>query len=135
MNGTEWAEAPDLEALAGKLIERYPVVGHIEPGSVLFLWERKSKPSKVLARTYDLRDYPIGFFTDKPFCIVFYERVCDYMSEAQRAILMLHELMHLPLMAQGRLRDHTVKDFRSVLGIDLDWAEPNRQVPNILGEM
>lgn len=126
----KWERAPDLEELAEQLIQRYEQVAHVEIDETLFLKEFETKP-KALARCYNLNDHPIGLYTDKRWAIVFYEANCDYMTPQQRALLMLHELMHIP--ARGnKLVDHDVKDFRVVLGIDLDWAEPGREVPDIM---
>jgi predicted metallopeptidase len=126
----EWKEAPDLTELAERVIACRDEVAHVEADRVFFLWECETKP-KALARCYRLIDHPIGLFTDKPFAVVFYQQVCDVMTEAQLALLMLHELMHIPPIGD-KLVDHDVKDFRAVLGIDRDWTEPGREVPNIL---
>jgi predicted metallopeptidase len=125
-----WEEGKDLKDLAIRIISTQEAVSHVDPDDVLFLWEREQKP-KATARTYRLVDLPIQFFTDKRFCIVFYWQRCDYMSPAQLAILMLHELMHIPETGD-KLIDHDIKDFRAILGLDLDWSEPGREVPNIL---
>ena len=41
-------------------------------------------------------------------------------------------MMHIPIIG-NRMIDHNVKDFRSVIDIDLDWASPGTNVPDILG--
>ncbi len=43
----------------------------------------------------------------------------------------LHEMMHIPALGD-KLIDHDVKDFRALLGVDLDWHEPGADVPNVL---
>lgn len=126
----EWEEAPDLTELAKRVVSHRDEVAHVEPDRVLFLRETLTKP-KALAKCYRLADHPIGFFTDKPFAVVFYWQLCDHLSREQLALLMMHELMHIPPIGD-KLVDHDIKDFRAVLGIDLDWAEPGREVPNIL---
>ena len=125
-----WEHAEDLRDLAVRIISTQEFVSHVDPHDVLFLWEREEEP-KATARTYRLINHPIQVFTDKRFAIVFYWQNCDYMSPAQLAILMLHELMHIPPTGD-KLIDHDVKDFRAILGLDLDWSEPGRDVPDIL---
>jgi predicted metallopeptidase len=125
-------EAVDLQKIAKKLIAGVENVDHVDIDEVLFLREFETKP-KHLAKCYKLGDHPIGFFTDKKYCIVFYWACCDYMSAAQMTVLVLHELMHIP-SKDDKLIDHDVQDFRAILGIDLDWSEPGTEVPDILGK-
>ena len=126
-----WKAAPDLEALAARVIAKLPEqVGYVDPDEVLFLWEIETI-SGAQAKCFSLDTHPIGYFTDKRWAIVFYRQNVDYMSWRQLAILMLHELKHIPLLGI-KLRDHNVKDFLSVLALDLHWSEPGRDVPNIL---
>ena len=125
-----WQEALDLAGLAARVIAVRPEVSHVELDEVLFAWELETSP-KAIARCYKLDNHPIGLFTDKRWAVVFYRQNMDYMSAKQLAILMLHELMHIPELGD-KLVDHDVKDFRSVLGIDLDWANPGREVMDIL---
>ena len=108
-----------------------PEVAHVEVDDILFLRELETKPGGTLARTYRLVDHPIGFYITARFAIVVYDQNTDYMSANQLAILVLHELMHIPELGD-KLVDHDVKDFRSVLGIDLDWARPGQEVMDIL---
>lgn len=132
----EWREAPDLRDLAEKIIAKKEDVSHVEVNNVLFLWEIETKPKdkgmEILARTYSLKDHPIGFLTPEAFAIVFYTQHMDYMSDRQRAILMWHELKHIPEKG-SKLKPHTVQDFRSILlEAGIDWGDPNGEVPDIL---
>lgn len=127
----EWKRAYDLQELASRIITARPEVDHIDVDEVLFLREHEMKP-KALARTYRLSEHPIGLYTTKRFAIVFYWQNCDYMTTQQLALLMLHELLHIPAIGD-RLVKHDVQDFRTVLGVDLDWAMPDQEVPDILG--
>ena len=128
----EYEEAPDLEAIAEQLKTKFVSFQHIDMEDVLFLWENVAMP-KASARCYKLDDHPIGFFTPKIYAIVVYRQKTDYMSHNQLVLLVAHELKHIGLKG-GRLRDHNVKDFRSILGIDLDWHAPGADIPNILDE-
>lgn len=122
----EWRFAADLKELAEAVIRCRD-----EVSDVLFARELVTKPN-ALASTYRLVWHPIGLYTDKRFGIVFYWQNCDYMTNRQLALMMLHELMHIPAIGD-KLVKHDVQDFRAVLGVDLDWAKPGREVPDILG--
>lgn len=126
----EFKESPELVSLAMDIIQRYEIFEFINIEEILFLREMKSRP-KALARCYRFGDHPISFFTDKLYAIVFYESNCDYMTLEQRALLMYHELRHIG-KPFNRLNDHTVKDFKELLAVNLDWAEREAKVPNIL---
>lgn len=127
----EWREDEAMKRLAVQVIAKREEVAHVDINEVLFLRELETKP-KALARCYSFNEHPIGLFTDKPFGIVFYWQNCFYMSPEQLAIMMWHELMHIPLIGY-KLVQHDVKDFRQVLRIDLCWTDPGREVPDILG--
>lgn len=129
----EFKDSPDIKEIAKRLVAVDQRVAHVEIDSVLFLRETETK-ANAAARCYKLKDHPIGFFTDKRFCIVVYQQNCDYMSRQQLAILVLHEMLHIPERGD-KLVDHDIQDFRTVLGIDLDWSEPGREVPDLLGEV
>ena len=125
-------EAPDIRKMAERLVRGVQAVAHVDLSDVLILKELETKP-KYLAKCFKFGDHPVGFYTDKKYAIVVYWQVCDYMSRAQLAVLVLHELMHIPERGD-RLVDHNVQDFRSILGIDLDWSEPGKELPDLLGE-
>lgn len=131
----DYRHAPDLEEIARKLvIVKEDLVGHVDVDEVLFLREMETRP-KALARCHKFSAvHPWWFFSDKPYCIVVYHSVCDYLSYAQLVLLVLHEMMHIGLRG-GRLVDHTVKDFKEMLGIDLNWARDGVEVPDILSDM
>jgi predicted metallopeptidase len=128
----EWIEAPELKELARRVIAARPEVGHVHPDRVLF-FRNIGIPPKAAAECWKLKG-PIRYFTDTPFAIVFYQRACEYMSPEQMALLMYHELLHIPLDENKPLVTHNVKDFWQVLQINSNWAMPGEDVPNILGE-
>lgn len=125
-----WEESDEMRNLALRLISARDEVSHIDIEQVLFLKELETKPPAT-ARCYRMHTHPIGLFTDKPWAIVFYIMQCDYMSEEQLTLLMFHELMHIPPTGD-KLVNHNIQDFREVLGIDIDWAQPGQKVPDIL---
>lgn len=127
----EFRESQEMYDLAIKLIRARPEVNYIDADDVIFLQEYNTKPP-VNARCFRLVNHPIQAFRSETFCIVFYEAVIDHMSPQQRALLMLHELMHIP-ESGDRLIDHTIKDFNEILGLGgIDWNRPGRSVPDIL---
>lgn len=132
----EWIEAPDLRDLAEKVIAKREDLAHVDIAEVIFLWELETKPKAqggtVMARCYSIEDHPIGVFTPARFAIVFYQRSMEWMSDRQQAILMWHELKHIPEKGK-KLVNHDVQDFYAVLReAGLDWGDPNGEVPDIL---
>lgn len=123
-------ESEKLRVVASKLILKFERVGHIELKKCLFLVNFTEAP-KALARCYSLNTHPIKFFTDKDFCIIVYDQKTDWMTDRQMAILLLHELMHIPYFG-FKLIDHNIKDFSSILDIDLEWSKKGREAPDIL---
>ena len=124
-------ESYKLKEIAVYLILIFERVAHVEINDVLFLYNYGDKP-KAAARCYSLSMHPICFFTEKKYCIVVYDSNTDYMTDKQLAILLLHEMMHIPLLGT-KLIDHDVKDFKSILGLDLDCSKPGCDVPDIIG--
>lgn len=123
-------ESESLKEIAIQLIKKQERVAHVEADNVLFLVNFGDKPNAA-ARCYSLSSHPIQFFTDKEFCIVVYNENTDYMSDEQMAILVMHELMHIPLIGT-KLIEHNVKDFKQILEVDLNWCKPGVAVPDIL---
>lgn len=131
----DWQEAPDLRQLAEEVIASRDDVSHVDVNEVLFLWESEIKPKVAggvaLGMCWKLKDHPIGLFTDARFAIVFYRRTMDWMTEPQRAILMWHELRHIPKRGD-RLVQHDVQDFATIIReAGLDWLRPGEEVPDI----
>ena len=123
-------QSEKIKEIAEKLISIHDRVAHIEINKVLFLINLEEQP-KALARCYSFSSHPINFFTDKKFCIVVYDQNTDWMTDKQLAILILHELMHIPLIG-NKLIDHNVKEFSQILDIDLNWCKKGQEVPDIL---
>jgi predicted metallopeptidase len=126
----EWQESAELKALACKVIASREEVSHVDPDEVLWLKELETSPNKALAKCYKFGDHPIGYFTDKPYAIVVYWQKCDYMSERQLAILLFHEMMHIPEIGD-KLVDHDVQDFMRILRLGLEWSSPGADVPDV----
>ncbi len=127
---SEFREAESLTELALKVIDAREECHHIDPNEILFLQELETRPNAA-AKTFNLQQHPMQFYTDKKYCIVFYEANIDYYSLEQKALLMFHELLHIPAIGR-RLVDHDIKDFFDVLSLGIDWSFPGAQVPDIL---
>jgi len=128
----DYFDAPELREMAKKLVKCQELVSHIDVNEVLFLKEMETTP-KAAAKCFSLATHPMRYFTNARFCIVFYESNIDYFSKDQRAILLFHEMMHIPAVGD-KLVDHDVKDFYDVLKLGIDWNSRGVKVPNILGE-
>ena len=127
---TTFAEAPDIREVAKRLIAQVDEVSHVDLGEVLFFRELETSPP-ALAACFNLQKHPIRFFTAAKFAIVLYWMRCDYMTFNQLVMLVYHEMLHIPVLGK-KLVDHDVQDFRAVLRVDLDWAQPGREVPLLL---
>lgn len=127
-----WEQADDLQELAGILIGKYYGLSHIDINDILFARETETTP-KAYAKTYSMSQHPIQLYCPKPFAIVFFEQSCELLSKRQRAILMFHELMHIP-ESGFKLAQHDVKDFYAALRLGgINWARYGAEVPDILG--
>lgn len=123
-------DAPDIREIARRLVAQVDEVAHVDLDDVLFLRELETN-RPALAACFNLQAHPIGFFTPHRYAIVLYWMRCDYMTFKQLVLLIYHEMLHIPARGKRQV-DHDVQDFRSVLGIDLDWAQPGREVPDLL---
>lgn len=127
-----YIEDAEIREIARQVIAVRPEVAHVQLDDVLFLRDVKGGPRGVGAHCYSFAAHPINHFTDHRFCIVVYEKNTFYMSAPQMALLIFHELMHIPRLGD-KLIDHTVKDFAKILGLGgVYWAAPGEDVPDIL---
>lgn len=124
--------SPVMQEMAKKLIEKMDDIKHIDLNEVIFLKEMETRP-KPLARCYALTNHPIQFYVNARFCIVIYESNIDYFTPDQKAILLYHELKHIPPIGD-KLIDHDIKDFYDVLQLGINWAQPNAVVPKLIEE-
>lgn len=116
--------------LAKLVINKKDDVAHVDLDNILFFRELETKPT-ALARCYYFGDMPIRFFTDKDYSIVFYWQNMFYMTLQQMALLMWHELKHIPALG-NKLVKHDIQDFRDVVGLDLNWSIAGQEVLDIL---
>lgn len=123
--------ANEYEEIAKKLIDKYPVAfNHIILDEVLFLKEEERTPKNKYADTRIIKS-PYTYFSDYKFIITFYENNILSMTEAQKVLLVYHELLHID-PSFSKLVNHDIQDFRILLS---KWGccwdiDPN--LPNIL---
>lgn len=130
---SEFQKAPELEIIARKLVLKFDRLAHVEVDKILFLSDIVGRPKGIGARCYSVDCHPMQFFTNHEYVIVFYEMNIDYMTEAQRIMLLYHEMRHIGRGAR-KLVDHNVKDFYDILRVDVSWAHEGVEVPNLLEE-
>ena len=121
----------EYEEIANKLIDRYPIAfSHIVLDEVLFLKEVEKSPRGKYADTRIIRS-PYTYFSDYKFIITFYENNVMAMTEAQKVLLVYHELLHID-PSFSKLVGHDINDFRILLSkFGVNWdIDPN--LPNIL---
>jgi hypothetical protein len=124
--GEEW------QSIAERLIEKFNVAfSHIEIDKVLFLSENEKKPKKYA----DIKfiGYPFNFITEYKYVIVFYENNTQVMTDAQRVMLVFHELLQIDY-SFDKIRKYNIKDFRELISFaGVNWdIDPN--LPNILDD-
>lgn len=120
------------QEIADALIDKFSIAfSHIEVDKVLFLSETEKTPKKYA----DCRNvaYPYNFLTDYKFIIIFYENNIQAMTDAQKSMLVFHELLHID-DDFNKIRKHNIEDFRELIskyGINWD-IDPN--LPDILSD-
>lgn len=127
-----------LKRLAGQLIRKLPELSYIQEWGIKVGYvessEKKSGERIVFA---DCRKVQEVFRAYLPFdfIITFYIRNTGMLNESQLKILMLHELQHIEMGERGlKIRAHDVEDFKSILAkYGLDWNEPGKELPDLLG--
>lgn len=124
--GEHWQE------IATQLCEKYEVAfEHIQLDKVLFLSETEKAPKKYADTR--LVKFPFDFLTDYRYIITFYENNIQAMTDAQKIILVFHELLHIDESFE-KIKKHNIEDFRELIGkFGCNWdIDPN--LPNILAD-
>jgi hypothetical protein len=131
--------SPALRDLADRVISRMPDLWFIDEwvGRENIAYVLSYEPRKVRAADRmvhaDCRKVkpPFRAFMDYQYIITVYEPNVAYMSEAQLALLMWHELKHIPM--SGSFVPHDIADFSAIIeGYGIDWSVPDADIPNIL---
>ncbi|MMZ66337.1 hypothetical protein D1872_288240 [compost metagenome] len=127
-----------MKRLAEQIIKRFPEFGIIREFNIKIGYVVSQERKRGEKITYaDCRKVQEVFKAYLPFdfIITFYERNTSLLSENQQKILMLHELRHITLGEKGlKIRPHDIEDFKDILDTyGLDWNEPGKELPDILG--
>jgi predicted metallopeptidase len=121
----------EYKEIARKLVDKYPVAfGHLELDKMLFLVETERTPKDKYADVKRVRK-PYTYMTECKFIMRFYEGNIVGMNDAQKIMLVYHELMHID-PDFNKLRKHNVQDFLEIVekyGANWD-VDPN--LPNLL---
>ena len=112
----------DLAKIFNKFVEANPQIHPLALGNV----NRTHNLIRMLAKRL-LKSHKTPMKEDE------IDKIVDYFTEKQRAILMYHELLHIPVIG-NRLIKHNIEDFFEVLQMGIDWASFGAEVPNILAE-
>ncbi|EGO63517.1 putative metallopeptidase [Acetonema longum] len=78
---------------------------------------------------------PFRALMDYRYIVTFYDPHVQDLTENQKKVLMLHELLHIK--DDGKIRPHDIEDFSMILRqYGLDWNDPYRtiDIPDILSE-
>jgi hypothetical protein len=127
-----------LKRLGSQVIKRFPEFDFIREYNIKIAYVVSQERKKGEKVTYaDCRKVQEVFKAYLPydFIITFYERNTGVLSENQQKILMLHELRHITIGEKGlKIRPHDIEDFKDILEpFGLDWNEPGKELPDILG--
>lgn len=138
LNIADYETADDLRELGEKVINIIPELViirefNIKIGYVRSYEQKKDKGREVNA---DCRKVSGTYTAYLPydFIITFYEPNIYYMTENQKAVLMLHELKHIGIGERGfRIENHDIEDFKDIIiQYGLDWNCDGTDIKNIL---
>jgi len=127
-----------LKRMAEQIIKRFPEFSIIREFNIKIGYVVSQERKRGEKITYaDCRKVQEVYKAYLPFdfIITFYERNTGLLNENQQKILMLHELRHITLGEKGlKIRPHDIEDFKDILETyGLDWNEPGKELPDILG--
>lgn len=126
------------QKIAEELIEKHPLLVHLKAAKqgaglkIIYLESDKEKQSKLGPTYADYKKVSASerWAIDADFVITVYVLNVARLTEEQKKLLMLHELMHIGIKydKQGELTPfivpHSVQDFRYILEkYGLDWDQ------------
>lgn len=123
---SEWQEIADA------LVNKFSItLGHIEIDKVLFLNETEKTPKKYADTKFI--GYPFQFLTDYKYIIIFYANNIQAMTEEQKKVLCLEQLLYID-ESFNKLRNQDIKSFREfVATFGVNWDISN-SLPDILAD-
>lgn len=125
--------APEIMEIADEIIHKREELYHIveEDYSIGYFYCEKSHPQNAYATCQKVSGL-LYYYSDHDFIITLYEPKTEDLTEAQLQMLVYHELLHVGI--DGKLNNHTVQDFYSILNeYGLDWITDNNLI-KIVGE-
>lgn len=126
-----------LQEMANGMIQSIEKFQHLEDCRIAYLTSSKGKSSNGIVVHADCEkvNEKIKALCGIDFIITFYEPTLEGWTDAQRAALVEHELMHIGFDPQThgcKLIPHDVQDFEAILvKYGLDWAAPNAEVQHV----
>ena len=125
----------EYKDIAEKLQQKYPVnFDYLDFDKILFLVETEKVPKSKYAECRKVM-VPYNFLTEYKFIITFYEGNMIGLTEAQKVMVVFHELFHIDTDFE-KIRKHDIEDFREVVmkaGNNPFWdIDPN--LSNILDD-
>lgn len=130
---SDYIKDPDVESIARDLVTKYPeLLDHINPEQLLYVREisrsQKTKPGncRPVKPPYNLLN------TDVMYIIVIYFRSgWDDLTFAQKAALVMHQLLHIAPEFDGSLLQHDISDWAFLVdNLGSDYLE-NSQIPDL----
>lgn len=119
----------DLRALGERLLRDEPLLSDVRGygWQIGYVMSREA-PAGERPKLADCRRVPLTYRAWLPFdfVVTFYEPNITWLSEEQREVLMIHELLHVGITDKGKpkLVKHDVQDFRALLErYGLGWAD------------
>ena len=127
--------------LAEKLVGAYQTIFEgVDVDNIGFIRIIGKKPSKAKGKLYKV-GWPYEVYMDKYYVMEIDGAGWDIMSEQQQAMLIFHELLHVPdggcdpqSKNHRKIRKHDVEDFSECLiaaDMNLDWAAQGEKIENI----
>ncbi len=138
LNLVDYEVSKELRELGEALIKAMPELGIIREldvkiGYVMSYDSKKAKGKSIEAECRKVNGSYLAYLP-YDFVVTFYEPNMYYMTENQKKVLMLHELMHIGIGEKGlRIEPHDIEDFSSILKrFGLKWDDFNHDIPDIL---
>lgn len=115
------SKSPELRQLGDKIIKEHADLHWIKDSRIRIGYcesdlDKRKGGGLVYAECHKVRPL-YQAYVPYDFIIVFYTPNADLMTDAQRDILMYHELLHVGMDPTGSLRliPHDIEDFKAIL--------------------
>lgn len=133
---SKFSEAPEVQAIANRLISRREYFGHLADARISYLFRSglwTSKGSIMMGKAYVMNEQQ-RFNTGLDLQVIINREVWEHADETQREALVAHELCHFEAMdpdPQGNPRwrsaNHDLEEFSYIVRHYGLWGESLRQ--------